>query len=110
MLDLIKVIRKSDPSHQISLYPYDFVTSGFSRVDETRFLIEDQSEWDFCYETKDLIANNAAAAKRFGLRAGFSPEKAMLSRMLIKLQAGPQIMTYAWGLYSDMIKSENNLH
>ena len=110
MLEWIEGLQKSYSSHELALYPYEFVTSGFSRIDETRFLIEDQSEWDFCYDIRDLIANNAAAAKRFGFRPGFGPEKAVLSRLLIKLKAGPQIMTYAWGIYSDLIKSDTKLH
>lgn len=110
MLGLGRVFNRSHEMNKANLYPYEFVTSGFARVDETRFLIEDQSEWDYCHDAAAKKANNLQAAQKFGFGPNFSPEEAALRRVLFKLNAGPHIMTYAWGLYSDIMKSENKSH
>lgn len=105
MLGLIKALGKENSTPIAPLYPYDFPTSGFSRVDETRFLIEDQSMWDHCHVTETLMQNNFAAARLFGHGPYFNSEEAALGKLLLSLKAGPQIMTYAWGRYSDLVKS-----
>jgi len=96
--------------NKANLYPYEFVTSGFTPVDATRFLIEDQPEWDYCYDAAARKTNNLHAARKFGFGPDFSLEEAALCQILSKLNAGPLIMTYAWGMYFDIIKSETKSH
>ena len=110
MLGLLKTLGKANQTSLTPLYPYEFPTSGFSRVDATRFLIEDQSMWDYCHETESLIQNNFKAARLFGHGPYFKAEEAALSQVLLDLKAGPQIMTYAWGCYSDLVKSKTQSH
>lgn len=110
MLELIKGLGKTNPTLVEPLYPYEFPTSGFAHVDTTRFLIEDQSMWDYCHVTETLMQNNFSAARLFGHGPYFNPEEAALSKLLLTLKAGPQIMTYAWGRYSDLVKTETQSH
>lgn len=110
MLDFIKTFINPGPEQGVQLYPYDFSTSGFARVDEVRFLIEDQSEWDYTYDTAHQEPQNLKAAARFGYGPTFTGEEIALCRVLAKLNAGAHIMTYAWGLYDDLIKSEMKCH
>ncbi len=105
MLALIMNIVKPTPLPPAMLYPYEFPTSGFSRVDEVRFLIEDQSDWDFYYDAAESAAGCASAASHFGFSWPYSQEENALCSMLSKLHAGPHIITYAWGLYADLIKT-----
>jgi hypothetical protein len=110
MLGIIKIFEKLKPTNLMPPYPYEFPTSGFARVDEIRFLIQGQSDWDYCYDTDNLIDNNLEAAKRFGFEPNLGLEEVALSDMIKKLKAGPHIMTYAWGLYADIIKSRASSH
>lgn len=110
MLGLTLIFGKPKSISKPPIYPYEFVTSGFGRVDEIRFLIEDQSLWDYCHDTETLTENNLQAAQRYGFAPSFTDEESALCEVLYFLKAGPHIMTYAWGLYADIIKSETNSH
>lgn len=110
MLALMKSLAKTQAPLVLNAYRYDFVTSGFDRVNRVRFLIEGQKEWDYCYSRNMQKLNNFKSAEQFGYGPRFTEEEAALGQMLIKLNAGPHIMTYAWGLYADVIKSETKSH
>ena len=110
MNGFIRTLLRAEQGKPVSVYPYDFNTSGFARVDEVRFLIEDQSEWDYAFSSADLERNNLSAAGRFGFGPNFTPEEIALRDVLIDLKAGSHIMTYAWGMYRDIINSESKTH
>lgn len=110
MFELIKTFIKPDRSNAVPIYPYDFNTSGFAHVDKVRSIVEDQSDWDYAFDDKELDANNISAAALFGFGASFSAQEKSLGDMLVKLNAGPHIMTYAWGMYKDIIKLETKSH
>lgn len=110
MLALMRSLTKTKVPQVGGSYSYDFATSGFDRVNHIRFLIEGQKEWDQCYCRHMLKFNTLKSAGRFGFGPGFTEEELALGEMLMKLNAGPHIMTYAWGLYADVIKSETKSH
>lgn len=105
MLDFLKSIltEKLDVLDDEEVFSYDFPSSGFDRVDRVRFSIEDQSEWDYSPDKESLVRNIGTAAARFGFGPNFSDEESALCLILAKTNAGPLIMTYAWGLYADML-------
>lgn len=102
MLGLLKTRIETGPHEGPPLYPYNFSTSGFVRVDKVRFLIEGQSEWDYSYDRKALVLHNSNAAARYGYGYKFTDEQVALGQMLSMMNAGPHIMTYAWGLYDSI--------
>lgn len=105
MLGLFKTFDGGATSKKSPSFPYDFATSGFERIDHVRFMIEDQPEWDYCFEKKAAIESIGRAAKRFGFGPNFGEEERVLCRLLYQLNAGPSIATYAWGLYHDLMTS-----
>lgn len=108
MIDFMKAVwtKNSSEYEAEAEFTYDFPSSGFPRVDRVRFLIEDQPEWDYSVGQKDLVENIGRAASRFGFGPSLSEEESSLCLMLARLNAGPLIMTYAWGLYADMLVQE----
>lgn len=110
MLELIKTLIRTEPTQMMPIYPYEFNTSGFARVDKVRFIIENQSDWDYAYHASVLAKNNLSAAAYFGFGPNFTVEETALSHMLCAVNAGPHIMTYAWGMYDDLLKSETSSH
>ena len=86
----------------MSMYAYDFQTSGFEAIDKVRAVVESQNEWDRSDSLKEARANSAAAAKRFGYTGLMNAEQKALREFLINSKAGLHIATYAWGIYTDM--------
>jgi len=105
VLDFLKAIltEKLNEGEAEDTFSYDFPSSGFDRVDRVRFFIEDQSEWDYSANREALVRNIGVAAARFGFGPDFSDEERALCLILAKANAGRLIMTYAWGLYADML-------
>lgn len=108
MLDFMKSfwVKNSNQNETDSDFTFDFSSSGFDRVDRVRFHIEDQPEWDYSPSQKSLVENIGRAASRFGFGPHFTPEERALCLVLARSNAGPLIMTYAWGLYADMLRQE----
>lgn len=110
MLGFIRSRKKTPSMPSAHIYPYDFPTTGYRRIDDVRFQIEDQSEWDITLDIKVACIANLEAAALFGFGPVFSPEQNALFDLLLKLQAGPHIMTYAWGVYADLLKTASASH
>lgn len=89
-------------SRPVTIYPYEFPTSGYANIDQVRSLIEDQTEWDYCFDAELASQNNENAAAMFGYIPPFTTEQTALGELLKELNTGLHIMTYAWGLYADI--------
>lgn len=99
MEPLIRLLRPRTPH-----YPYDFQTSGFAAVDLVRSWLEDQPDWDIEPDVNLGTKYCIERAALYGFLEPFSNEQTALVNYLLWRSAGPNVMTYAWGLYRDFSK------
>ena len=86
-------------SENQEIYPYDFVTSGYSWIDAIIAELKGQSEWDYTQSIDDAFELQNRIAEGNLLSTYPSSEKQAFVSFLQKEQAGPHISTYAWGLF-----------